>query len=1112
MATRTLGIQVAILGVVQAGRELDKLNNRIETSASRVSGFRARVGGLGASVNQIGLGLSKFGAIMSIGVTLPIIAATTAAINAGISFESAFAGISKTVDGVADATGELTGFGQELREQFRGLAQDVPIALNELASIGEIGGQLGIPKDQLLGFTETIALLGVATNLSTEQAALGFARLGNIVGVQSEDMAEFVSRAGNAVVDLGNNFAAQESEILGISLRLAGISAQANVTSADILGLSTAMAALGIRAEMGGSVVTRIFTEMGVAMSQGTEEGQAFARVIQKGFGDTGVNALQAFEDDATSAFVAWLDGLKAISDEGGNFTTALDDMGLSGVRVRDVVGRLIGDTDTLKDALRQSAIAWDEQTALQLEATKRFATTQSQIQFLKNALFDLGITIFDKVREPLRLVIESLTDFIRGLKNLDPVLLNIGLLFGGFILLLGPVIALIGILVSVVGALVGALASMSAIAVPVGLALGGIVVALGALGLELAGRPDTTFLEEIIGIADRVQARVQTISDKIKDIRTFLAGPTEDDLAAGERQFGGTGAGAEEQTSGTTRFEIAEENLGPLADDLSSVRDRLREIVSVIEQGKIGETFSEQLGMITTSTVEYLANSDTLGKSAVTILGQLFGGEFIRKQAQLFRLTFLDVKLMLTGALDEIKLAIEDVSTVFGIGSTKANDFGTGLQAIAFIIGGVLRIVLALAATVLRVSLVILAGLIELAARGLRITVGFWARILAAGVNALVSIGDSIKNNTYVGDAMQEFAQKLIEPFVFLKDEVVSIANDLLDILVGNSIFPDIMQGIIDTFTELPSKVGGLFQSMSDEVVRVAEGLVTKAKTIGGDIISALMGGASDEQGEGGGGLGALVGGLFGGGEGEEEEGGGLGGGFQDGKLAAEEFFTFVQEQIPVLKESLNLLSQLITEKFVAAFTAAGVSVGILQSAMEQAEAVMIASIDNIESEGIDMGVKFVGVLDDITGGFNKAKKATDVFLIAVQLLVSGSFEALSMLIAQINAVTEAWQAMEIRITGSPKLKLQHWLENLHQFLRTHDLSTAIPVGVTTVPLEDQANQVVGGGTQISNTENVDNSVRDVNISGIEGITSEADFLDKISGIMRSGNLSTLS
>lgn len=147
-----------------------------------------------------------------------LIYAIRSTVDASLAFESAFAGIRKTVEATEP---EFAGISREIRA----LSREIPIAVTDLARIGELGGQLGIGKQSLVSFTRTIADLGQTTDLSVEQAATSLAQLAAITRLPQRE----ISRLGSTTVALGNNFATTESK--GLELVAGG----ARVV-ADMLG------------------------------------------------------------------------------------------------------------------------------------------------------------------------------------------------------------------------------------------------------------------------------------------------------------------------------------------------------------------------------------------------------------------------------------------------------------------------------------------------------------------------------------------------------------------------------------------------------------------------------------------------------------------------------------------------------------------------------------------------------------------------------------------------------------------------------------------------------------------------------------------------------------
>ena len=185
--------------------------------------------------------------------------ALTLSIKKAIEFESAFAGVDKTVEGVTDEFGKLTEKGQQLSDGLRQMSKELPMTGSELASIQEIAGQLGVDGvDDLEKFTKIAAGLGMTTNMTAEDAVVALAQIKNVygeIGVPIEEVAD-------AVVHLGNTFETQENIILDYGKRMSGVGKIVGLTEKDILGLGTATASIGINAEAGATQYQKAFLLM----------------------------------------------------------------------------------------------------------------------------------------------------------------------------------------------------------------------------------------------------------------------------------------------------------------------------------------------------------------------------------------------------------------------------------------------------------------------------------------------------------------------------------------------------------------------------------------------------------------------------------------------------------------------------------------------------------------------------------------------------------------------------------------------------------------------------------------------------------------------------------
>lgn len=219
---------------VELTREINIQSSSWTKIGSNLTSFGDRMKDIGSKVSGVGSALTK-------GVTAPLVAGAGIAIKAAMDYESAFAGVRKTVDETATTSYE------RLSNGIRSMAKEMPASAVQIAKVAEVAGQLGIKADSILSFSKTMIDMGESTNLSAEEAATAIAKIGNILGLTSKDY----SRFGSSVVDLGNNFATTERDIVEMSNRLAAGGKLAGLTAPEILGLATAMSSVGIEAEAG---------------------------------------------------------------------------------------------------------------------------------------------------------------------------------------------------------------------------------------------------------------------------------------------------------------------------------------------------------------------------------------------------------------------------------------------------------------------------------------------------------------------------------------------------------------------------------------------------------------------------------------------------------------------------------------------------------------------------------------------------------------------------------------------------------------------------------------------------------------------------------------------
>lgn len=486
-------------------------------------------------------------------VTKPLQYAATALAAGGVAsakfaidFENNFANVKKTVDGTPE---QLEKIRQEIIDMttvgINGHSA-IPETTAELTELAAAGGQLGIKTENISKFTETMAMLGTATNLYGEEGAATLAKFANVTKMDQENF----DRLGSSIVDLGNNFATTESDIANMSMRLAGAGTQIGLSQADILGIATALSSVGIEAEMGGSAFSKAMIAMQMATTNGytqvndvmnktgmslrdlqllsannskdfksladglgytsTELNSMISSGVQlenfaKITGKTTEEFKNLFDSSPAEAIDAFIKGLQNADGAGENAIGMLQDMGFTEVRLRDSLLRLANSEAGITEAVTRSNTAWNENIALQNEFNAKAETTASQLSVTKNNIVEAARSIGETMLPSIKDASTTVANFAKGLSQMSDEQKKVVVNTGATVIALGALskgtagaIKGVGGIVEAVGNLKKAfsaggalakfaptLASIGSVAGPAALAVAGIATA--AIGGKVA-------------------------------------------------------------------------------------------------------------------------------------------------------------------------------------------------------------------------------------------------------------------------------------------------------------------------------------------------------------------------------------------------------------------------------------------------------------------------------------------------------------------------------------------------------------------------------------------------------------------------------------------------
>lgn len=357
----------------------------------------AKVEELGKRLSPVARSASSIGGALTLGLTVPMVAAGGASIAAAVSIDSALTNVRKTVEGTENDY-------QRLKDAAIEFSKTNPVSASQVLEIEALGAQLGFQVDQLEEFGRVVSGLDIATNLDAETAATQLAQFMNIMGTSKAE----VSNLASSLIDLGNHYATTEADIMAMAMRIAGAGKQMGMTEGQVLGLATALSSVGIEAEAGGTAISTIMSTIDMAVAKNDSSLADWASAAKMSASEFAA----AWKESPAEAFQAFLAGLQQGVAENGNLSVMLDELGISSIRQLDVMKRLASAADMVPSALRQGNEAYRENVALGREVANFNDSLASKFDMLKNRI----VAIADQIGRPLADALLDIVDAVQPL------------------------------------------------------------------------------------------------------------------------------------------------------------------------------------------------------------------------------------------------------------------------------------------------------------------------------------------------------------------------------------------------------------------------------------------------------------------------------------------------------------------------------------------------------------------------------------------------------------------------------------------------------------------------------------------------------------------------
>lgn len=258
--------------------------------------------------------------------------AITSPVQAAMEFESAMADVRKVVDFESEDAF------RSFRDGLVALSREVPTSVNGLAQIAAAAGQAGIVGDELNSFTEAAAKIGVAFDISADEAGDAMAKLRTALGLSNGE----VVLLADAMNTLSNAQASSAAQLLDYTRRVGGVATQYGFTAEQAVAFGSAMVSAGAESD----VAATSFRNMGAALTAG-ESATKRQRDALKALGLDAKEVAKAMQDDAVATTVDVMERINALPKDRQGAITRM----LFGSEARAVPG-MVANMTALRDAI----------------------------------------------------------------------------------------------------------------------------------------------------------------------------------------------------------------------------------------------------------------------------------------------------------------------------------------------------------------------------------------------------------------------------------------------------------------------------------------------------------------------------------------------------------------------------------------------------------------------------------------------------------------------------------------------------------------------------------------------------------------------------------------
>lgn len=553
-------------------RAKDEMSAKMKAMQQASASFNDKLSAAGKTAFSV----ARKAAIVGTVIAAPLIVSAKAAVD----FEEKMADVSKT-------TGMQGGALQKFGNDLLSMSTKTRTSIDDLATIAEIGGQLGIAQKDLIGFTKSANEFNIALGKDfsggVEEAVASIGKIKTLFA-QTKDLniADAISKTGSAINELGAVGNGTSANITDFTLRMGALPENLKATAQNTMALGAYLEEMGIDSQIAAGGMTNLLLVAG-------REINGFAKQM----GISAQEAKQLLAQDPSKFASKFATSFKGMAPE--KMAQSLEGLKVGSQETIKVIGALSMDTKRLTDLQNISNKAFSENNSLKNEAAKKEATAAAQMAKLKNNMQALAITVGNALLPVINdLVtavmpyIQAAANWIRNNKALAGTIVKVALAASGLAYGVSIVAGAIGMYQKavVVAQAAQKLWNLTLLANPIGLVIAGVAaLAVGIYAVSKAFDTQTKSQKMNAEIAQRVSDK--TIDQRVEVEMLFN---TLRKAKVGSDEYKSTLQKIDEMSPGLT----AKYNLQ--AGAINNINKAEKELISNIKKRAEAEVLAEML------------------------------------------------------------------------------------------------------------------------------------------------------------------------------------------------------------------------------------------------------------------------------------------------------------------------------------------------------------------------------------------------------------------------------------------------------------------------------------------------------------------------------------